>query len=353
MPGYTLADGDTVKNKLGATSHEQLEKFEADPVRRRIFEIESGLGPIGQFDSTHLKALHHYIFQDVFEWAGHTRDEHVKLSDGSIATEPILRKAVGKPFLAGPLIPSALNGITAKIREAGYLRDLPRNEFSERAADIMSELNAIHPFREGNGRTQRVFFEQLSQAAGHDLDFTVISKERMIRASIAAHEENDPSMMRRIFDEISDPARTALLREGIDKLQAAFDRDSERSGKEPAHWNELYLATVASGHNVELVMAGVAGSQFMARTEHEILFGKTSDLPEPHPDRGQTFTLVHPPQGQDRQRGAKDDGAAGEPARVPDLEEDLRNAEARAAQSKDLSDDPNERGRPRGGGRGR
>jgi cell filamentation protein len=352
VPGYTLADGDTVKNKLGATSHEQLEEFEADPVRRRIFEIESGLGPSGQFDSTHLKALHHYIFQDVFEWAGHTRDEQVRLSDGSIATEPIMRKAVGKPFLSGPLIPSALDGIATKIREAGYLRDLPRNDFSERAADIMSELNAIHPFREGNGRTQRVFFEQLAQAAGHDLDFTVISKERMIRASIAAHEENDPSMMRRMFDEISNPERTALLREGIEKLQAAFDRNSERTGEEPAHWNDLYLATVTRGHNAELVLAGVAGGQFMARTKNEILIGKASDLPEPRPERGQTFTLAHLSQGQKRQRGAKDEGA-GEPARVPSLEEDLRNAEARAAESRDPNEDANKRGRPRGGGRGR
>jgi cell filamentation protein len=351
VPGYTLADGETLKNKLGATSHDQLEKLEADPVKRRIVEIEYGLGPTGQFDSSYLKALHHYIFQDVFEWAGHTRNEHVKLSDGSTATEPILRKAVGKPFLTGPIIPSALDGITAKIRNAGYLRDLPRNEFSERAADFMIELNNVHPFREGNGRTQRTFMRKLAKAAGHNLDFTVISGERMTRASIAAHEQDDPSMMRRMFDEISNSERTVLLHEGIEKLQAAFDRDSERTGKEPAHWNDLYLATVAPGHNVELVLAGVAGSQFMARTEHEILFGKASDLPEPHPERGQTFTLAHPSHGQERQRGAKDDSEL--PRGEDQLQEDLRKIKASAAEIRDALDGGHGRGRPRGGGRGR
>jgi hypothetical protein len=143
------------------------------------------------------------------------------------------------------------------------------------------------------------------------------------------------------------------LREGIEKLQAAFDRNSERTGEKPAHWNDIYLATVTPGHKAELVLAGVAGNQFMARTKNEILFGKASDLLEPWPERGQAFTLAHLPQGQERQRGARDDAAAGEPASVPDLEEDLRKAEARAAQSRDPSDDPNERGRPRGGGRGR
>ena len=88
-------------------------------------------------------------------------------------------------------------------------------QFAERAADVMAELNAAHPFREGNGRTQRVFMEQLAHAAGHELDFTIVSKERMAQASIAAHEQGDPSMMRRMFDEISDPARSALLRESI------------------------------------------------------------------------------------------------------------------------------------------
>ena len=63
----------------------------------------------------------------------------------------------------------------------------------------MAELNAIHPFREGNGRTQRVFVSELAREAGHVLDFTVVSRERMIAASVAANEDGDPAMMRRLF----------------------------------------------------------------------------------------------------------------------------------------------------------
>jgi hypothetical protein len=103
----------------------------------------------------------------------------------------------------------------------------------------------------------------------------------MIQASIAAHEQGDPSMMRRMFDEISDPSRAALLRESIAKLE-----------KQNFDWNNQYIATPAPGHSVDLVFAGVAGNQFMARTETEILFGKISDLPEPRPQRGETFTVT-------------------------------------------------------------
>jgi cell filamentation protein len=196
-----------------------LELLETEPVRQRLFEIGIGLGPTGDFDAAHLKSLHRHIFQDVFEWAGHTRDERVVLSDGTVATEPVMRKAGGEPFLIGPAIPAALDEIAEKLREADFLRGLPRASFAEKAADVMSALNAAHPFREGNGRTQRVFVEQLAHGAGYDLDFTVVSRERMIRASIAAHDAGDHSMMRRLFDEISDPARAALLRKSIASLE--------------------------------------------------------------------------------------------------------------------------------------
>jgi hypothetical protein len=114
LPGYTLPDGLTLKNKLGATSHEALEAAEGDFVTSRLLDFERRQGPKGQFDAAHLKAIHRHLFQDIYEWAGRTRDERVKLPDGTIATEPILRKVNGKPFVEGPLIAGTLDRITAK-----------------------------------------------------------------------------------------------------------------------------------------------------------------------------------------------------------------------------------------------
>ncbi len=281
MPGYTFSDDVTLKNKIGADTDTELQRIEADYVVFRRLQINLGFGPKGHFDAEHLKAFHRHLFQDVFEWAGHTRNEPVKLSDGTVATEAFLHKSEGKGFLIGPQITVALDRVGRAIEQANYLHGLSRAEFSHQAADIMADLNAIHPFREGNGRTQRVFIEQLALQAGHRLDFSVVSKERMIRASIAAHENEDYSGMRRMFNEISDPSRVAPLRDVI----GFFSRQGFA-------WNDHYLATTEPGHKVDVVMGGVGGDHFFARAQTEILIGKVSDLPEPRPVLHAAFTLV-------------------------------------------------------------
>lgn len=291
MPGYTIhgsRDG-VLKNKLGASSDDRLERLEADHVHRRLVELRLTGAPAGQFDAEHLKAIHRHLFQDVYEWAGRTRNEEVKLTDGTVATEPLMRKPGGNHFLAGPIIPSALDKVAKDLREADYLRHLPREEFTSRAADVMTEINAIHPFREGNGRSQRVFIELLAAQAGHRLDFSVVSKERMIQASVAAHEHDDPSMMRRLFDEISNPKRVAALRQAIDALE---EHDAKAREVDKIRWNERYIATMQPAQRVNVFMVGFAGDNFMARTESEILIGRSSDLPKPTPHRGDRFTMA-------------------------------------------------------------
>ncbi len=280
MSSYTLPDGLTLKNKLGITNYEELEIAETRCVTDRLSDLRLGQVPTGDFDAAHLKAIHWHLFQDVYEWAGHTRDERVRLSDGTIATEPVLRKVDGKPFTDGPHIAQGLARITGKLAEENCLRGLPQEEFANRAADLMVDLNGVHPFREGNGRTQRVFMEALAQQAGHTLDFLVVSRERMIQASIAGNENDNPNMMRRLFREISDPARVAELRKAI----AALDQHKFA-------WNDCYIATAEPGHKVHVRLAGIAGDQFMARTQTAILIGKTSDLPDRRPEQGQEFTL--------------------------------------------------------------
>jgi cell filamentation protein len=89
-------------------------------------------------------------------------------------------------------------------------------------------------------------------------------------------------MMRRLFVEISDPSRTAAMRQAIDFFEG-----------QGFPWNDRYLATT------ELTMAGVAGDHFMGRTRSKILIGNASDLPDPRPQRGETFTVVPSP-GDDR-----------------------------------------------------
>jgi cell filamentation protein len=192
----------------------------------------------------------------------------------------MIRKERGKPFLIGARIAAALDRIAANIRRADYLRSLDPERFAARAADIMAGINAVHPFREGNGRTQRTFMRELAKNAGHDLDFSVISKERMIQASIAANEGRRPGMMRRLFKDAVIPARREALAKAIADLDAAGFA-----------WNDRYIAAAEPRHSVELTLAGIACAQFMARTSNAIIIGRSADLPSPAPASGQTFTL--------------------------------------------------------------
>jgi cell filamentation protein len=283
VPNYTYPGTDTVKNIFGISEHAELERVEAALVKARYVEMSTGLGPVGQFDAAHIKGIHEYLFQDVYEWAGRTRDERVVLSDGTTATMPTMRRPDGQPFLMGIAIQGALDDVADRLRAMAHLRGLSREDFAARAADIMAAINTIHPFREGNGRAQRVFMEKLALEAGHNLDFTVVSRERMIQASVAAHERGDTSIMRRMFDEISNFERAAMLRQSL----AELDRLN-------IDWNDRYIATITPEYAVELVLAGISGNQFMARTSSQILFGRVSDLPDPPPQRGQAFTLTTP-----------------------------------------------------------
>jgi cell filamentation protein len=135
---------------------------------------------------------------------------------------------------------------------------------------VLAEANGIHAFREGNGRTQRIFLQELAESAGHKLEFRVVSRERMVQASIAAHEDRDIGPMRRMFDEISNAHRVAALTPAIAFLNSA---------KYP--WNDRYVATLEPGHVEDLTVAGVSGAHFLARTDSTILIGQRSDLPSP------------------------------------------------------------------------
>jgi len=284
VPNYTYPGIDplnaAVKNKLGIQTHDDFEIVSAPLVAARATEIAEGQGPAGNFDAEHLKAIHQHLFQDVFEWAGHSRDEVIRLSDGTTATELSLRKVDGTPFLPGPRIQGELQRIFDTLRDSGKLRGLSREVFAEQAADIMGEINGVHPFREGNGRTQRVFMRELAKQVGHELNFSVVTRERMIQASVAANDHGDSTMMRRMFNEIGDPVRVAALEKALGDL---------RGLNFPVH--DHYLATAEPGHKIEVTMAGIAGDQFMARTNTAILIAQTSDLPTPSPQRGDVFTL--------------------------------------------------------------
>lgn len=161
-----------LKNRWGIETHAELRVKEYRATAVRMSEIAEGDGPKGNFDKAHLKAIHGYIFQDVYEWAGHTRNESPIVEGQRV--EPIggLSKG-GTTFLPGSRIDMGLDEALKPIRDTQALRNATPEEFAERAGRVLSELNYVHPFREGNGRAQEAFISELGRHYGHEIDFSV------------------------------------------------------------------------------------------------------------------------------------------------------------------------------------
>lgn len=172
---YVYPDTGTLINKAELRDQDALDAFEADASAVRMLELIDA--PVsGDFDLAHLQAIHRHIFQDVFEWAGELRDVDIS-RDGS-------------HFGNWALIGSYLNGQLAKLTHENYLRGLAPEDFILRLAWYMSEINAAHPFREGNGRTQRVFCAQLAERAGYFIDFDSLDQDEMYAVMKASFNGN-------------------------------------------------------------------------------------------------------------------------------------------------------------------
>jgi cell filamentation protein len=189
-PGTTV-----LKNLRGLTDPQELAAFEARSTHRRLSELlEAPMS--GRLDSEHLKAIHRYIFQDVFEWAGQFRT--VDISKG------------GDLFGRAAFLETALEQTFEKLIAENHLAGLDQDKFAQRAAYYLGELNAAHPFREGNGRTQREFIRELGLTVGRYIDWRATTPEEMIEASRLSHVTGDAALFTKIIRKcISPPATPA------------------------------------------------------------------------------------------------------------------------------------------------
>ena len=164
---YCYPDSDVLINKLDIKDVNKLHKFERKLTMIRLLELFDN--PIkGNFDFKHLKDIHKFIFQDIYDWAGNVR---------------IVDIAKGNMFCNVKFIDSQAEEIFSNLKEEMYLSGLNEEDFVKRLVYYLSEINALHPFREGNGRTQREFIRLLALKNGYVIKYDRISNDEMIRAS--------------------------------------------------------------------------------------------------------------------------------------------------------------------------
>ncbi|HLY54493.1 MAG TPA: Fic family protein [Stellaceae bacterium] len=186
---YLYPGSSVLRNKLGITDAKQLDYAERELVVQRS---RQGI-PRGGFDLAHLRAIHRHLFQDVYEWAGELRT--VELTKG------------GHRFQFRRYIETGMADVHRRLVKAQLLHGLSHTDFAEAAGQIIGDVNYVHPFREGNGRTQLHYLKQLTEQAGHALDLTRLDAERWIAASRAAHHGNYEPMIKEIDHGVTERSR--------------------------------------------------------------------------------------------------------------------------------------------------
>jgi cell filamentation protein len=189
---YLYHDTDVLMNRFNIRDYDNLQEIERRFSAARIALLaETPLK--GVLDFNYLKKIHKFIFDDIYSWAGRVRGGKF-FSKGDTM------------FCIADVIPVYADNTFGKLRGEKWLRGLERTVFIERLAYYMAELNALHPFREGNGRTQRAFFAELARRARYGLDFSATDPDALLEADINAYNR-DYALLTTILDN-------AVVREG-------------------------------------------------------------------------------------------------------------------------------------------
>ena len=183
-PYLDLQSG-VLRNLLGFNEPKALRRAEADFTAVRIAQLIRNPTP-GAYDLAHLRAIHRHIIQDVYDWAGEPRT--VSIGRGRLFSLPRHLEADADELFSW-------------LARSEHLRGRDRDAFVDDLTELFADLNALHPFRDGNGRTQRAFLGQLAVDAGHPIHWAAMDPTENVAASKAAHE-GDNDALRTLLDRL-------------------------------------------------------------------------------------------------------------------------------------------------------
>ncbi len=170
---YCYPGTNILVNRLGLRDQARLDAYEAMITAQRAEEPL----PRGRLGYAHYRAIHRHLFQDVFDWAGKPRT--VRIAKG------------GSMFCYPAHIDDEMRRLFDRLRREKFLRGLTERDFASCAAHTLAELNAIHPFREGNGRTQLTYLALLAGQAGHPLAMERMNPSAMLAAMVASFQSDE------------------------------------------------------------------------------------------------------------------------------------------------------------------
>lgn len=170
-------------NKLNIRDEEKLNFVESQITIHKTSELANAQD-FGSFDFSHYKAIHKYLFNELYEWAGEIRTVNMSKK--------------GTNFVDVSEIESVASACFKRLQDKNYFKNQEFDDFVEDIVDFYCTTNMLHPFREGNGRTQRISISQLIQFNGYSIDFDKIDTDELMMATIQAANGIDDNL-KRIF----------------------------------------------------------------------------------------------------------------------------------------------------------
>lgn len=228
----SLTGRGTLRNLFGERDEGVLRALEYGSTRDRQRELRLGLIPITRsYDADHVRAIHRYLFQDVYEWAGQFRSVN-------------MAKGAGRGF--GDVKTGEVDQLLEDVRQRVIGTDwerLDRDTFAERAATVFAYLNQAHPFREGNGRTSKVFMEHVAEQSRFTFDFGRVTPEVWNQASQLSRPDMfsyapDPASLVPVFRAIavartSGPSTSPQSGPGRSAARASYPRAATQATNQP------------------------------------------------------------------------------------------------------------------------
>lgn len=175
-------------NKVDTTDYQKLQEFERLQTVARQGQLI--INPVkGNLGLKHLLEIHGHLFQDVYNWAGQVRTCYL--------SKP------GTNFCYPQHINSAANEIFIQLKKDNYFQGLDFDKFSEKVGALWGDINHLHPFREGNGRSTREFLREVALNANYELNLDGIDPAYMVYASRESISGNNKELTRIIKGHIT------------------------------------------------------------------------------------------------------------------------------------------------------
>ena len=278
---YGYGSGDVPPNKLGITDPEVMRAAQQVTTDFRTGEMREGLKVIrGNFDTDHFRKIHEYTMQDVYQWAGQTRqdlkentNQDISRDRQSVATsDPLAFAEAGK-------VNTRLDAISADLNKEGGLKGLEQGEFVKRLATYYDQYYQVAPFRAGNDAVLNIVTEQIAKQAGYDVQLENAPGVKIAADKTLAKDasKGDRSELEQALNAVTKPApgpeaelaRRSSLRENEvpmtrERHEAIQTRELNQSG--------MFIQDTLSGR-----VGGKDTYDLLRQTQQEISRGQIND----------------------------------------------------------------------------